>query len=462
MNTTPLIFIEHSTLAIKEAANVKRCTKGLFLQPYEMNILQQIYIYRGVEASSVHTLFHIEQPDMKANSITNRLAKWLKYKLIKRKIDGGKNRLLRQYYYYIGQTGHELLKCISPYPMGSYNPKSFHIPRQHNEWGAIAMIEVHRLNREREEPLNIRFERGSHHDLIRARTSIKGWVVPDYILQFGSLLICIEYDMGTESIARITEKSEKYAMMLEPLQQEGYTLAVIYLSSRSSKGRRSVRRIHSMKAAHVSIYQKIKHIPIYAVDEQEAFLIIEKLCTGQYPLNEEDSVTVTSNTELLERINNRQVRALKSESVKLEDILLEKKDQFLFEPDFFFRSDRFFDYRARKTKVYYAGEYGSVRTYMFIRLANQIFAKTNEAIFMVDTRPIEVFITYPYLSNKQLMQEYIGNQPRIAIWLQAEEAVLHSLNELIEQTMAGDNSSGYPIQRLKCISAFKNVLEEEM
>lgn len=463
MAAVPVLFVEGQTLNVLSAATATNNMKGLFLSDYELTILQQVFVHRMVEASKVHVLFQVEKPTMKPNSITNRLAKLVSYKILKRKQSDTKSIRFRKYYYCIGEVGYEILKQYNSYPMGAYAPKEWRIPKLHNENSTNAIIEAYRLNRLREKPFNIRYERGSHHELIRERVSVKDWVIPDYILQIDNLLMCIEYDMGTEPVSRITEKSEKYAAMYETLQGEGYRLAVLYLTVGGIEGKVSVRRIQSMKSAHETIYSQVKHIPIYVTDESELYTLIEKLCTGTYPYRVEQSISLLSKSELLERMNNQQSKALRANSVELETLLLEQKDALLFPDEFVFRADQFYEHRGTiKTVVYCPGEIGSVQTYIHLRNANSIFAKTNESLLMADVRPIELLVTYEDVGNELLMKEVLGIQPRLDIRLQTAQEVQHSLNLLINNQSANDleNVYGVPVQRLKYVSAFKMVWEE--
>lgn len=463
MAALPVLFVQGQTLNISSASTASNKMKGLFLSDYEITILQQVFVHRMVEASKVHVLFQIEKPTMKPNSITNRLAKLVSYKILKRKQSDTKSIRFRKYYYYIGEVGFEILKKYHAYPMGVYAPKEWRIPKLHNELSTNAIIEAYRTNRLREQPIDIRYERGSHHEVIRERASIKDWVIPDYILQFDNLLICIEYDMGTEPVNRITEKSEKYAVMYETLKAEGYRLAVLYLTVGGNEGKISVRRIQSMKAAHESIYAQVKHIPIYVVDESELFTLVEKLCKGTYPSQLDQSISLLSKAELLERMNNQQAKALRAASVDLDDLLLEQKDALLFPDEFVYRADQFYEHRGtNKTVVYLPGEIGSVQTYIHLRLANSIFAKTNESLLMPNIRPIELLVTYEDVGNELLMKEVMGIQPKLDIRMQTEQEVQHSLNLIIQNQSVNDleNVYGVPVQRLKYISAFKMIWEE--
>ncbi|MEK5081124.1 replication-relaxation family protein [Solibacillus sp. FSL W7-1436] len=461
--TAPLLFIDGKSYTFSHAEPIPNNAKGLYLSEYEFTILQQIYLHRMVEASRVHILFKIERSSMRANSITNRLAKLVEYKILKRKQSDTKSIRYRKYYYYIGEVGYEILRKYHPFPMGAYSPKDWKIPNAHNESCTNAIIEAHSANALREQPFNIRYERGSHHELIRERANLNGWVIPDYILQHENLLMCIEYDTGTEPVGRITEKSKIYAGKLELLKQKGYRLAIIYLKSSSNTGKSSIRRIQSMKAAHETIYKQIRDIPIYVVDEADLYTIVEKLCLGMYPYQYEQTLSIILKAELLERLNNKQAKALRSNSIGLSEMLLEKKDEFLFPENFIFRADQFFEHRGTvKTVVYCAGEIGSVHTYIHLRIANSIFAKANESLLMTEVSPIELLVTYEGIDNTQLIKEVLGIPPRLDIRLQTSLEVEFVFNLLFDRygTANLENMFGDPIQRLKSISAFKMIWEE--
>lgn len=459
----PVVFVQGKTLEVLSASTVTYNSKGLYLTDYELNILQQIFIHRMVEASKVHVLFQIEKPTMHQSSISNRLAKFLSYKILQRRVSEKKSIRYRKYYYYIGEVGFEIMKNHHAFPMGAYSPKEWRIPNAHNESSTNSIIETYRQNRLREQPFDIRYERGSYHELFRERASLKDWVIPDYILQHDNLFMFIEYDMGTEHLSMITEKSKKYAEMYKTLKAEGYRMAIIYLSARGEEGRNSVRRILSMKAAHLSIYAQVKHIPIYVVDESELYTIVEKLCTGTYPSQREQSISLLSKAELLERMNNQQMKALRAASVQLEDLLLEQKDALLFPEEFVFRADKFYEHRGTtKTVVHLPGEIGSVQTYIHLNLANNIFSKANESLIMANICPIELLVTYGDVENELLMNEVMGIPPKLGIRLQTEEEVQYALNLFFQNpTMENlENGYGIPVQRLKFVSPFKMVWEE--
>lgn len=140
MAALPVLFVEGQTLNVISAASATNNMKGLFLSDYELTILQQVYVHRMVEASRVHVLFQVEKPSMKPNSITNRIAKLLSYKILKRKQSDTKSIRFRKYYYCIGEVGFEILKQIHAYPMGTYAPKEWRIPKSHNENCTNAII----------------------------------------------------------------------------------------------------------------------------------------------------------------------------------------------------------------------------------------------------------------------------------------------------------------------------------
>src|SRR5690606_26611532 len=153
----------------------------------------------------------------------------------------------------------------------------------------------------------------------------------------------------------------------------------------------------------------------------------------------------------------------RSNSIGLSEMLLEKKDEFLFPENFIFRADQFFEHRGTvKTVVYCAGEIGSVHTYIHVRIANSIFAKANESLLMTEVSPIELLVTYEGIDNTQLIKEVLGIPPRLDIRLQTSLEVEFVFNLLFDRygTANLENMFGDPIQRLKSISAFKMIWEE--
>lgn len=464
MAAEAVFFVDGATSKIFDADFTAKNLKGIYLSEGDLMILHHIYTHRLVESSKVHILFQVEHPSKTTKSISNRLSKLIEYNILKRKKSDLKSIRFCKYYYYIGDIGYEVLKQYVPHLIGSYTPKLWRIPKAHNENCTNAIIEAHRENRLREQPFEIQYSRGSYHDVIRERASRKDWCIPDYILQFGNLLICIEYDMGTEALSFITEKAEKYAAMYETLQAEGYRLAVLYLTTRGIDDKISFRRIQSMKSAHETIYSKVQHIPIYVVDERELYRIVQKLCTGTYPYQHEQKEYLLERAQLLERENNQKSKAYRAQSLELSEMLLEKKDADLFPGEFMFRADQFYEHRGTiKSVVYCVGEIGSVHTYIQLRIANSIFAKTNETLLLSEIRPIELLVTYGNVSNKLLMKELLGIHPRIDIRLQSGQEVEHAHNSLALREAGEAEWWGvynYSVQRLKYVSAFKMIWEE--
>ncbi|MGC7930635.1 replication-relaxation family protein [Lysinibacillus sp. VIII_CA] len=423
------VFIEGKSEEVYLTDSIPNRVSGACIEKEELRILHVIFTHRMVPAVCIHKLYNVHRPNMSKSSVSNRLKRLVKMKVLQRRESTRtRDSYFKVYYYGITERAFKALQiCGLTTDKAFPDSKEIRIPNDHNLAAIHSMVDLYVRNHSEKERCDFELLRGSKHPLIQ-RSDFKNLLVPDYIVEHDNLMICIEVDMGTEVISTIVNKSRKYVRISEQEQFKGKNLIVVYLVI-YGEDKRSTRRVQNIKSSHLPIADEISNIPMYVAGVEQFYPLIQLLLSGTYPLQGDLKDQVNMDASLLLRLQYHQSKGWRYRVPSKEQLLLEQQDISSI-ADIPLQANTFFEPRGVfKTVAFIVGELTSIQTFLQMQRCTQLFAKTNEAIFMDEVYPIEMVVTYPHISNDLLTTEVASVQPVIDLYFQTYEEVLFSMKQ---------------------------------
>lgn len=213
--------------------------KFIWLREEELELLEQIWIHRTMQAKSVHSFYEATSKTLRnSNAISNRLTKLVNQGLLIRltkDVSLTRARVPR-YYYRLGKFGLRLLaehQKIQLDDVTRQDYRSFRnspVPSVHTDAMSILANQIY---------LDCRYEipgmvhrRGVTGKIISRSGDGKlireNGVIPDWIFQVDNRLLCIEMDTGSQEYKKIINKFVRYNALHEVLLKQGYQLCVLF------------------------------------------------------------------------------------------------------------------------------------------------------------------------------------------------------------------------------------------
>lgn len=419
------IFVDLSENAIYPTDNFPRRTRGIYLQHHELQVLEQIYQHRILDSVSIHNLFRFYKPAISTQVITNRLSRFLECSLLIRKeIPNPYGLLYNRYCYTLSKRGYEVLEVAEMIPVGTseVDKETVRPPNEHNQFAISTMIEL-TCNLQNKYPFS--FSRGIIHEVYQNKV-LKNASIPDYILEYKNNFLCVEFDMNTENLKVITNKTKSYMQ----LYQNGFFGALkpilIFVIKENGEGNRPTKRIQNIKSAHNELYEQLAQLPVYVVSESDFLPIVELLLQKKYPIQPNVQEIIQSEVVIFEQAKYNRLRGWKFNFIPTEELIEEKEflQTLQNSPS---TNVQYVTYRdSIKTAVHLTAEYGNVFSFLSVLRYVDILADASNRLYAQAYLPVEVKVTYPYISNEQLSIERLGVMPHVPLSLMAEQEMIQA------------------------------------
>lgn len=273
--------------------------KFIWLREEELELLEQIWIHRTMQAKSVHSFYEGTSKTLRnSNAISNRLTKLVEQGLLIRltkDVSLTRARVPR-YYYRLGKIGLRLLAEHQKIQLDDFSRRDYRsfrnspVPSVHTDAMSILANRIY-LNCRYEIPgmVHLRgvtgkiISRSGDEKLIR-----EYGVIPDWIFQVDKHLLCMEMDTGSQEHLKIEEKFVGYNALHRVLLKQGYQLVVLFAVLDNSvdvvqKNKRTQRNVRVENLNHLyteyvknwttdryklAVKPELKHV--YAVSAQAA------------------------------------------------------------------------------------------------------------------------------------------------------------------------------------------------
>lgn len=402
--------------------------KGVNLLDYEVELLELIYKFKAVTSRHIHTYFK-HTTNIKGNSITNRLTRLVAAKVLRSKSVATELNGFNLRYYGLNEKGYALLKYLGRIPQDTKVPKTVKSLSKHDTGCISAVLDIYLDNRKRKcYPFVFPFIRGIRHPIIQKLNEEKELsLVPDYVVEHENHLICLEYDMATESLNTIVQKGREYIKLANFMEKEGYKVSVVYLVRKAADEGIAYKRIQSIKRAHLELQEVLDNVPIYCIDESLGPIIVQSLI---HNLNGQVEITLSNAVNYqLNKMDHRY--NLISRMISISDLAHDIKSETIYsgyqiQVQGFYREE----YNVG-THVHMVGEIGSIQTYIQVERLSALLEKANLLNMKKHLQPLELCITYRSITNEELAKEVIGVQPNISIRAQTERELYNRYEEYV-------------------------------
>jgi hypothetical protein len=266
--------------------------KGVVLKGKEVELLLLIYKHRLLTTKQIFRWMEMNG-GMKYRTLTQRLSKFVQYKLLVKHEYSLGVKGIRFYYYRIGIKGMEVLADNGDVPLEELENSLLH--RVSN----IKNLDHYLATQEAVLKFSSTKRDGDTESLHPHKSPLlldntldeKPTVIPDWILRNDLASIYIELDSGTETMTEIKDKVERYQTFAaaQPDTRHFVTFISIDHSFRTKKyyGDKT-RRIGNMKKAILgSMNASIENLEIFVMPLRRAEVIIEKILNGTIPYDTE-------------------------------------------------------------------------------------------------------------------------------------------------------------------------------
>ena len=227
--------LEHKVHIVSLKKNSK-----IVLKDYELNLLEQIMIHRWMAAKSIHQFIQKSAPKkLHPNSISNRLKKLIdKGILLRRTKNISTTRaVVNQYFYLLTLEAYRVLverKFITHREAKRNYRQAMEMGLPSSHDAAMSFL-ANQIVVKCNVPKRIKglsHSRGEDNPIVvgdaTSQIEIRNLVIPDWVFQLDSHIICLEMDTGSQNQKVIQNKILKYEKLKQILLIKGIKLDVFF------------------------------------------------------------------------------------------------------------------------------------------------------------------------------------------------------------------------------------------
>ena len=297
----------------------------VWVKDIDLEILKMLHEYRSLALYQIE--YYLEQAyGIKRNTIRKKLLRWKKKKIVCSKIYTKLPTAM--VYYRLDDEGIKLLKEYTIIPQNEtiYSENSTNRKNTDHYFGVRDIV------------LKTKLLLGNLGDGLYSGSpeQFSPFVFPDWIMKFKNRTLCLELDIGTESIGIIRDKISKYHQYATRRPDENvYVLFAVIddvdpnLKFKDFYAKDRSKRIINLKDAIIdSNVLDCSNLHVYVVSLNRVAVVAKKILTGTYPYDnlERHKLSVVS-MKLLE-MNDKD--SYQKEELNADDFYLAEVNESLY------------------------------------------------------------------------------------------------------------------------------------